>query len=308
MASTANNTINVNVGKGIRGGYLHRLPAGAPIPTDYKTPLPPEAENLGYINSDGFTMATETNSEPINDLNGDVIINADSSETNTFTFFLAELKRASLAESYGHKNVVDEDGMITVTGASGGFEAGVYVFDMLLRNNRRGRIVFPNAEHQSTDELTINSESLFGRSTTLIAMPDENGASFYQYFESTETVPQAKAEIPTKGTFFGKDASAFGTFKLNGLKVTGTATKITEFTEFSSKTDEQEGYYLPLTVENWKGAKATSSRNPKRTVELDDDQIIVFLGKASVETQTVTIETSDTRTITYDVSSISAGE
>ena len=87
-----------------------------------------------------------------------------------------------------------------------------------------------------------------------------------------------------------------------------TATKITEFKEFSSKTDEQEGYYLPLTVENWKGAKATSSRNPKRTVELDDDQIVVFLGKASVETKTVTIETSDTRTITYDVASISAGE
>lgn len=309
MAGTANNTANVNIGKGIKGGYLFRLPVTAEVPTNYYDPLPDEAENLGFVTSDGVTITDESSSSTQNDLNGDVIINADSSETHTWAFTLAEVKAATLKEQYGHGNVEDSDGMITVTGRSGGFEPGIYVFEMLLRNNRRGRLVLPNAEHQTTDALTLNTETIFARAVTVLGMPDEAGASYYYFFESTETTAPSKATVSEKGNHLGRDVRSFGTFHMEGDKVLGEAAKVTGFTAFSTDPEEQEGFYTSLDVSNPKGAKVTSSRKPERTVGMgDDDWVIVFLGKESPTTESLTVESADGRKQVVDLSGITAAE
>lgn len=187
MPATPNNTTNVSVGGGVRGGYLFSAPLTAKMPTDYETTLDENFVNLGYVTSDGAVMSDTTESTAFTDLNGDTIANANSSESHTFAFTLAEVRKDSLAEQYGHRNVKDADGMITIEGKSNGFESRIYVAELVFRDGRRGRFVVPNGEHQSTGDLTVNSTTLYSRQVTVLGMPDESGASFYYYIESTET-------------------------------------------------------------------------------------------------------------------------
>lgn len=290
MASTANNTANVAMGGGVKGRYLYSAPRSATLPTDYATPLSDEFVNLGYVTSDGITISDSEETSTQNDLNGDPIATSVSSSTHTVAFTLAEIKKDSLAEEYGHANVTDADGMITVTGASGGYEERIYVIDLIFGGKRRGRIVYPNASHQTTGDLTVSSANLYARQVTIVAMPDEAGNSFYQYFQSTETQAPAKATVLSQGEVLGKDVSTFGTFELNGTKMTGTANKVTGYTEFNkSDPNEQEGYYAPLTIEPWEGTEVVSSRKPENRVKLKDDPtLIVFLGKE--EPQKITLD------------------
>lgn len=187
MTATPNKTANVHIGKGLKGGYLFSAPITETVPTDIETPLGEQFVNLGFVDSEGITITDESDSSTLNDMNGDAIATASSSETHTWAFLLAETKADSLKEQYGHKNVTDESGLIKVVGNSSGFEQRIYVAELSFKDGRRGRLVLPNAEHQSTDELAINSETLFGRKVTVIAYPDEEGNSFYYFFESTET-------------------------------------------------------------------------------------------------------------------------
>ena len=74
--------------------------------------------------------------------------------------------------------------------------------------------------------------------------------------------------------------SELGTYEIQGTKITGTANRITEFKQFSSDENEQEGYYLAVDVEPWDGVQIRSSRNSEKWTELKDDGIVViFLGK-----------------------------
>lgn len=74
--------------------------------------------------------------------------------------------------------------------------------------------------------------------------------------------------------------STFGNFEVSGTSVTGTANKVTEYNDFSSDPNEQEGYYLPVDIEPWEGVQVRSSRNPERWTKLKDDgTVVIFLGK-----------------------------
>lgn len=300
METASNKTANVSVGKGMKGGYLFRLPKGAKVPTDVRTPLPDSKVNLGFVDSEGVTITDETDSSTLADMNGDVIVTTSASETHTWAFLLAEVKADSLREQYGHNNVIDADGMITVEGKSGGFEAGIYVLEMVLRDNRRARLVLPNAEHQSTDELAINSETIFGRTVTVIGMPDENGASFYYFFDSTETPAPPAVTAAPEGEYLGVNFADLGDFKVEGTLISGTANE-TDCKKFSSNPDEQHGFYLGLNYEPLEGSYLTSSRTGVRKAA-DSDPWLIFLGKEAPDAvKTITIDHADGRRVVFDV-------
>lgn len=117
-------------------------------------------------------------------------------------------------------------------------------------------------------------------------------------------------------TMLGKNTSDLvdsPAYAENGV-VTGTFKKVTDWTEFSSKTEEQTGYYLPFTVELPEGSTSIqmySSRLQEwRTIDDSDKTAVVFLGADSTTAKAVTVQlkTNDNVTLTLSVATATFNE
>lgn len=185
-----NNTANVSVGKGLKGGYLFSAPVGTPLPTEFDTQpddLDPAFENLGYITEDGINNAIESDSETFPDMNGDTIESAGSTYTETLVFTLAEQKKSSLAMEYGEANVTDASGMITANHTSDPKEHRSLVALLVLKDGRRQTSVVPDCQVTEVGEKQYTSTELIGRELTATCLPDANGSHIIDYIQSTET-------------------------------------------------------------------------------------------------------------------------
>lgn len=183
-----NNTANVSTTRGIKGGYAFCAPVGTTLPTDYETPLDAAFKNVGYISSDGWKEGLDGDSDNITDMNGDVVDSYDSSFTETLGMTLLEIGDEALAVQYGHDNVTDEDGMITVDHNWG--NAGEYlawVLELVLKNGRRWRKVIRSAKRTDLGEFQGNATTPAGREITLTYQTDANGSGCKDYIQSTET-------------------------------------------------------------------------------------------------------------------------
>ena len=87
-------------------------------------------------------------------------------------------------------------------------------------------------------------------------------------------------------------------------KVTGTLTYIEDFEDFSSKPEEQEGYYLPVMLNTEDGTTMTIKKNgvareDKTDIPYDSELIL-----RSTSGDTWTIEVNGDRSITLDLSDV----
>lgn len=311
MATARNSTSNVSVGKGLKGGYLFSGPITETVPTDYNTPLGPEFVNVGFISSDGINIVDEADTTSFYDMNGDPVADADSSQTHNWAFTLIETKADALKEQYGHKNVTDEDGMITVVGNNTGFEDRIYVAETILRDGRRARLILPNARHLATDELNINSENLFGRQVTVAGHTDEAGNTFYHYYQSTETDSPVEDKALNSGEVMGVDVSKFGSFDIQGRHILGTAEKVEEGMEKLYGADMQKGYFMARDFEPYEGTRVRVKRDGEWTDWKnlkDDGNLIVFLGKDSIVATDLELQTADGRIKAYEIHVTAAKE
>lgn len=274
-----NNQANVSTGGGVKGGYCYSAPDGTTVPTDLYMPLDPAFVVMGFISEDGYVEGLDEDSEDLVDMNGDLMVSANSSRVESGNVTFAEIKAETLKRQYGAGNVTDENGMITVKHNSDSHSTFAYVLELVLRDGRRWRKCIPHGQSSELDELTIAKSELCQRPLTIKYLTDEAGNTCYDYIDSTETIRE-KAEILTQGEQLGKDVSTFGTFSVQGNAITGEAKKVSGYNQFSNITDEQEGYYLPLNIDPWEGAEVRSSRKPDRWTKFKDDGVvIVFLGK-----------------------------
>lgn len=187
MATATNNTQNVSVTKGVEGGYFFSAPAGTALPTDYSTTLNAAFVNLGFIGPDGISETVELNSDPLTDAFGSVIGTASSGRTETIKLKLVEVKKDTLAEIYGHSNVVDQGGTIRVDHKAGGYQSRVYVLELLLKDGRKWRQIITNGEVTEIGDLSLASSEMAGREITITAAVNTDGISVIDYIQSTET-------------------------------------------------------------------------------------------------------------------------
>lgn len=134
-----------------------------------------------------------------------------------------------------------------------------------------------------------------------------------------EPEPPVTKKITVKAptiTMLGKNTSDLvesPAYAENGV-VTGTFKKVTDWTEFNSKTEEQTGYYLPFTVELPEGSTSIqmySSRLQEwRTIDDSDKTAVVFLGADSITAKAVTVQlkTNDNVTLTLSVATATFNE
>ena len=183
-----NNTANVSTAKGVKGGYLYAAPLGTTAPSDYSTTLGAEFKNIGFVSEDGITFSTETDSESLLDMNGDVVDSVKTSHDEKFTVTFAEVKQDALAILYGTDNVSDLAGALTLDINGGDTDSHMFVFEGVLKNGRRWRRIVYNAQVVELGDLAVSAGELFGREATFQVIKDTVTGNFYtDYFQSTET-------------------------------------------------------------------------------------------------------------------------
>lgn len=190
--SKANNTANVSAGKGVKGGYAFSAPEGTPLPTapvSKASDLDEAFECMGFISSDGYVETLESDSEDIEDMNGEVMDTTYSAQAESAQVTFAEIKAETLKRQYGKDNVEDKDGVITVKHNGDSHSTFAYVLLLQLKDGRLWTKAVPRGQSAELDDLTIASSELCQRALTIKYLVDESGNRCYDYYQSTETEP-----------------------------------------------------------------------------------------------------------------------
>ena len=235
----ANSKANVSTTRGHRGGYLFSAPigtAGAPTVSNFKASSwltsgnPPAGwECLGYIPEDGFTESVSFDSgDAILDINQDKIDEAEGTAEETMVVSLMETKAHTLGTEYGHQNVTDASGTITVkhNWAKRG-EHYQYVFLLLLKDDRAWTKYIPDAKVTSLGDFTGNKNTVAQREITLSYITDADGNGCFDYIDSTETNAPQLSSLSLSGTGTTLTPTfAAGTYEYTS-DATGTTATIT---------------------------------------------------------------------------------
>lgn len=153
------------------------------LPTDAKTALAEEFENLGYISEDGTTNSISETTKDVKSWGGIVVKTNVTEFTDTKKLtFIESVNPVVLKEVYGQKNVTGDtlkDGLKVVV-SGGTREYRTYVFDMITGNYLR-RIIYPEAIITSVGDIVYKAEDSVGYECTLKAREDSSGNTHYEY-------------------------------------------------------------------------------------------------------------------------------
>lgn len=199
MASTPNNAQNVSVAKPKVGGAVFVAPVGTDLPTDATTALNAAFENVGYISEDGVVNTNSPDTDTIKEWGGASVGKIDNGKDDTWQFTMIEaLNPTALKLVYGADNVSGTlaDG-ITVKANSNEQADVALVIDMILKGGALKRVVLPSASVSEVGEVTYAATSAIGYQTTLLATPDKDGNTHYEYIKGAEAAAAlAKAAEP----------------------------------------------------------------------------------------------------------------
>lgn len=208
---SANNKANVSTIRGVKGGYCFSAPvgtAGAPTATNYRAAdwltdgQPPEGwECLGYIVEDGFTEnPNREGGDAIRDINLDKLDEAEGVADESCTVGFREVKSHVLGTAYGHDNVTDANGTITVNHNWGqADEHYQYVFLLLMKNGRAWTKYVPDGKVTGLNERTFNKTTAADTTVTIGYNADENGSGCIDFIDSNETPAPALSALSGTG-------------------------------------------------------------------------------------------------------------
>jgi len=178
---STNDVTNVSVGKPRAGGAVFVAPSTATAPLDAVAPLASEFQNVGYCSEDGLTNSVTTESSSIKAWGGDEVLNIQTSRSETFSFAMIETNEAALKQIYGAENVTSSGGNLSILHNSKLKTNHVWVFEILLTNDRVKRIVVPCGKITSVDDISYKDGEPIKYGVTLSALPDSAGNTAYEY-------------------------------------------------------------------------------------------------------------------------------
>lgn len=199
MASTPNNAQNVSVAKPKVGGAVFVAPVGTELPTDVTTALNAAFQNVGYISEDGVVNTNSPDTDTIKEWGGASVGKIDNGKDDTWQFTMIEaLNPTALKLVYGADNVSGTLAAGITVKANSNEQADVsLVIDMILKGGALKRVVLPSASVSEVGEVTYAATSAIGYQTTLLATPDKNGNTHYEYIKGAAAAAAlAKAAEP----------------------------------------------------------------------------------------------------------------
>ena len=184
--STTNTATNVSTGKPAKNGAMFFAPLGTTIPTDADETLDAAFVPLGYVSEDGVTNDNSPESNQIKAWGGNTVLNTQTDRADSFGYTLIEsLNINVLKRVYGDDNViVGANGDIHIKATADQLEGGVWVIDILMRDNRKKRVVIPNGTVSEIGTITYNDTDAVGYELTIQAVPDEDGCYHHEYIKA----------------------------------------------------------------------------------------------------------------------------
>lgn len=182
-------TKNVTYGKPGVGGAIYTAPLWAPLPNNATSDLDIAFVSLGYISEEGLVNANSPESESIKAWGGDTVLVTQTGKEDTFTYTLIESTNIDvLREIYGEDNVSGSlESGIEIRANAKGHEEHALVAEMILKGGLIKRIVIPRGKITEVGEITYSDSDAVGFATTIMAMPDEDGNTHYEYIVASDT-------------------------------------------------------------------------------------------------------------------------
>ena len=184
--STTNTATNVSVGKPDKSGAIFFAPLGTALPTSADETKAAAFVPLGYVSEDGLTNDNSPESDSVKAWGGDTVLNLQTDRPDSFTFTLLEVLNVDVLKAvYGTSNVtVDGSGNITVKATADEMGSGSWIIDMIMRGNRKKRIVIPNGTISELGTITYKDDEAVGYELTLTDVPDSSGVYHYEYIKA----------------------------------------------------------------------------------------------------------------------------
>lgn len=176
---------NVSTGKPNVTGSVYRAPLGTTLPTDATTALNSAFKHLGYVSEDGVVNSNGPETDSIKAWGGDTVMGLQTEKPDNWKLTLIEvLNKYVMSAVYTSANVTGTlDSGITIKANSKEMEEACWVFDMLLRGNVLKRVVLPDAKISELGDITYKDDEAIGYEITLMAMPDSDGNTHYEYIK-----------------------------------------------------------------------------------------------------------------------------
>jgi len=165
----ANNADNVSVGKPLTSGGVYLAPKGTDLPTNATTDLPDAYVNLGFVSEDGMTKSIDTDSTEINEWGGNVIKRIRTSWGEQFQFVLIEGKEDVWKFVFGEENVKTDGEETVIYHNAGSDTEWVLVFEILLTNGGKKRIIVPQAVVIEQGDEVYKADEAIGYEVTVNA-------------------------------------------------------------------------------------------------------------------------------------------
>lgn len=174
-------------------GAISVAPAGTELPTSAVDTLAEAFKASGYVSNEGVTVTPDMSTTDITDWSGTVVRTLLENFKGTVSFSFIQFDADSARMVYGDNNVTvseanEEHGeQIHIAMGPQLPEPKSYVFKMKDGKNLI-RIVLPNAQPTSWEELTFSPTEPIPLGCTLSCYPDGDNKSIYIYLDNGEVV------------------------------------------------------------------------------------------------------------------------
>lgn len=172
----------------VTGGVLV-APLGTTLPTSAATAPIAAFKPLGYVSEDGIESRGERRVETVKDWNADIIAKLQTEHSVAFGLTLYAVWDADvLREVFHHDDVVvtpptaTSGTLIKVEETGAVLPRRSWIFDM-MNEDKKLRIVLPNAQISSVTEKKFVSNELAGFTITVEAFKDDAGVKAYRYLD-----------------------------------------------------------------------------------------------------------------------------